>query len=62
MYKLYVPLVMLLSRVVLPDFSLFSVSIYFLMLLSLWGGSLVTLIVCEQWGVTIGIKGIGCRS
>jgi hypothetical protein len=30
--------------------------------LSLWGGSLVTLIVCEQWGVTIGIKGIGCRS
>jgi hypothetical protein len=31
MSKLYVPLVMLLSREVLPDFVLFSVSITFLM-------------------------------
>jgi hypothetical protein len=31
MYKLYVPLVMLLSREVLPDFILLSVSISFLM-------------------------------
>jgi hypothetical protein len=31
MYKLFVPLVMLLSREVLPDFSLLSVSISFFM-------------------------------
>jgi hypothetical protein len=37
MYKLYVPLVMLLSREVLPDFSLLSVSISFLMLFKLVG-------------------------
>jgi hypothetical protein len=37
MYKLYVPLVMLLSREVLPDFSLLSVSISFLMLFKFVG-------------------------
>jgi hypothetical protein len=37
MYKLYVPLVMLLSREVLPDFSLFSVSISFLLLFEFVG-------------------------
>jgi hypothetical protein len=37
MYKLYVPLVMLLSREVLPDFSLISVSISFLMLFEFVG-------------------------
>jgi hypothetical protein len=53
MYKLYVPLIMLLSREVLPDFSLLSVSISFLMLFKFWWeGYLVTFIVWEQWGVT----------
>jgi hypothetical protein len=37
MYKLYVPLVMLLSREVLPDFALLSVSISFLMLFKFCG-------------------------
>jgi hypothetical protein len=37
MYKLYVPLVMLLSREVLLDFSLLSVSIFFLCCLSFVG-------------------------
>jgi hypothetical protein len=37
MYKLYVPLVMLLSRELLPDFSLLSVSISFLMLFKFCG-------------------------
>jgi hypothetical protein len=53
MYKLYVLLVMLLSREVLPDFFLYFLSPFlFLCGLSLWEGSLVTLIVWEQWGVT----------
>jgi D-alanyl-lipoteichoic acid acyltransferase DltB (MBOAT superfamily) len=59
MYKLYVPLVMLLSREVLPIF-LLSISISF-MLSILWEGFLVTPIVWEQRGVTVGIRGIGCR-
>jgi hypothetical protein len=37
MYKLYVPLVMLLSGDVLPDFALLSVSISFLMLFKFCG-------------------------
>jgi hypothetical protein len=37
LYKLYVPLVMLLSREVLPDFALLSVSISFLMLFKFCG-------------------------
>jgi hypothetical protein len=54
MSKLYVPLVMLLSREVLPDFVLFSVSITFLMWYKFCGkGFLVTFIVWEQWGVTL---------
>jgi hypothetical protein len=49
MYKLYVPLLMLLSREVLLDFSLLSVSIFFLMLFKFWWeGYLVTFIVWEQ--------------
>jgi hypothetical protein len=37
MYKIYVSLVMLLSREVLPDFALLSVSISFLMLFKFCG-------------------------
>jgi hypothetical protein len=37
MYNLYVPLIMLLSREVLPDFALLSVSISFLMLFKFCG-------------------------
>jgi hypothetical protein len=37
MYKLYVPLVMLFSREVLPDFALLYVSISFLMLFKFCG-------------------------
>jgi hypothetical protein len=37
LYKLYVPLVMLLSREVLPDFALLSVSISFLKLFKFCG-------------------------
>jgi hypothetical protein len=37
MYNLYVPLVMLLSKEVLPDFALLSVSISFLMLFKFCG-------------------------
>jgi hypothetical protein len=37
MSKLYVPLVMLLSREVVPDFVLFSISITFLMWYRFWG-------------------------
>jgi hypothetical protein len=63
MYKVYVPLVMLLSREVLSDFALLSVSISFLMLFKFCGkGFWVTFIVWEQRGVIVGIKGIGCRS
>jgi hypothetical protein len=63
MYKLYVPLVMLLSREVLSDFFLYFLSSFlFLCYLSLLEGSLVTFILWEQWGVTVGIRGIGSRS
>jgi hypothetical protein len=63
LYKLYVPLVMLLSREVLPDFAIISFSISFLILYKiLWEEYLAAFIVWEQWGVTVGIKGIGCRS
>jgi hypothetical protein len=34
----------------------------YLCCLSLWEGSSVTFIVWEQWGVTVGIGEIGCRS
>jgi hypothetical protein len=40
MYKLYVPLVMLLSREVLPDFYLLSISISFLMLFKFCGNGI----------------------
>jgi hypothetical protein len=53
MYKFFVSLVMLLSREVLPDFSLLSVFISFLMLFKLVGRVFVTFIVWEQWGVTL---------
>jgi hypothetical protein len=63
MSKLFVPLVLLLSRKVLPDFVLCSTSITFLMWYKfLWKGFLVTFIVWDQWGVTVGIRGIGCMS
>jgi hypothetical protein len=40
MHKFYVPPVMLLTREVLPDFSLLSVSISFLMLFKFCGNSI----------------------
>jgi hypothetical protein len=53
---------MLLLREVLPDFFIvLSVSISFHIFIKLWEESLITLIVWEQWGVTVGIKGKGCR-
>jgi hypothetical protein len=62
LYELCVPPVMLLLREVLPDFFIvLSVSISFHIFIKLWEESLITLIVWEQWGVTVGIKGKGCR-
>jgi hypothetical protein len=53
LYKLYVPLVMLLSREVLPDFFLhYFLSLFlFICCLSFVGRVLVTFIVWEHWGV-----------
>jgi hypothetical protein len=60
LYKLYASLVMVLSREVLPDFAILS---FFMCCISFVERFiLVTSIVWDQWGVTVGIRGIGCRS
>ena len=60
LYKLYASLVMLLSREVLPDFAVLSFSMCCMSLVERF--FLVSSIVWDQWGVTVGIRGIGCRS
>jgi hypothetical protein len=54
---------MLLSGEVLPEFAILSF-LYFFSCVAyvLWEGYLVSFIVWDQWGVTVGIKAIGCRS
>ena len=54
LYKLYVPLVMLLSREVLPDFAILSFSMCCISLVERF--FLVSSIVWDQWGVTVGIR------
>jgi len=55
LYKLYASLVMLLSREVLPDFAVLSFSMCCMSLVERFF-FLVSSIVWDQWGVTVGIR------
>jgi hypothetical protein len=60
MYKLCISLIMQLSKKMLLFFFLSACFMYAFS--KLWEGFLVTPIVWEQWGATVGIRGIDCRS
>ena len=59
LYKLYASLVMLLSREVLPDFAILSFS---MCCMSFVGRVFGKIHCVGSVGVTVGIRGIGCRS